>query len=189
MIDAVFTEYKRYLDTDLMFEYDVKPGVVLDGIKPLAWDAIRLVGRAIYRKTGLVPVLTDGKRDVSEQIAKMKKMKKEQPELYKKVYAGIIKSRQDISTAPHPSGRAGDWRFKGYEEAENLLIALNSFYIQGIKAVLGYAPSPLIVPEKDEVIEDGITKHIPRCLHCQIPPNIPDEGKFKNYLIATFNRV
>jgi hypothetical protein len=189
MIDAVFTEYKRYLDTELNFEYDVKPGVVLDGIKPLAWYAIRLVGRTIFNKTGLVPVLTSGKRDVSGQLAQMQKMKKEQPELYKKVYAGIIKSRQDISTAPHPQGRAADWRFKGYEAAESVLKEINDWYLEEIKGIIGYVPSPLIVPEKDEAIEDGVKILVPRCLHCQIPPQIPDEQKYKSYLTATFGRV
>ena len=181
MIEAQFTEFKRYLDTELNFEYDVKPGVVLDGIKPLAWYAIRLVGRVISNKCQDIPVLTSGKRDVSGQITAMENMKREHPDLYKQVYGRMLERGQDPATMPHPEGRAGDWRFREYEEAESTLIELNAWYLQGAKIILGYPSSSLIVPEK----QDGDVV----CYHGQVPRQVPDELKFRDYLTATFGRV
>ena len=179
----------RVFDNELFYEYWIKDGVVIDKIKPLAWFAIRLAGRTIANACGQAPVLTDGWRDISGQLRAMQQMKRDDPELYAKVYAGIIKRRQDISTAPHPSGRAGDWRFLGYEEAESPAITINEYYLAGVKDIIGYVPSPLIVPEKDTLIIDGKKQLKPRCLHIQVPLFIPNEIQFKNYLYATFGRV
>jgi hypothetical protein len=179
----------RVFDNELFYEYWIKDGVVIDKIKSVAWLAIRLAGSAIANACGQAPVLTSGWRDVSGQLRAMQQMKRDDPALYARVYAGIIKRRQDISKAPHPDGRAGDWRFIGFEEAESHLITINDYYLAGIKDIIGYVPSPLIVLEKDTVIIDGKKQLKPRCLHIQCPPVIPDETRFKNYLYATFGRV
>jgi hypothetical protein len=181
--------YTRVWDNELMFEYWVKDGVIVDKIKPIAWLAIRLAGRVISRLYDNPPVLTSGWRDVSGQLRAMQQMKRDDPNLYARVYTGIIKRRQDIATAPHPSGRAGDWRFLEFEEAEGPLTKIELMYMSGIKGIIGYVPSPLIVPEKDTIVVNGNKHERPRCLHIQIPPQIPDETKFKNYLYATFGRV
>jgi hypothetical protein len=175
-MSAVFTEYKRYLDTELGFEYDVKPGVKLV-LRPEAWLAVRLTGRVIWHKVGKAPVITSGVRTVDEQIQAMSGLLNLSAEMYKEVY----KNARDPAIMPHVEGRAGDWRFRDYEGAEETLKEINALYLAGAKSILGYKPSSLIVLER--------TREIVNCIHVQTPRQIPNMTQFTDYLSATFGRV
>lgn len=161
--------------------FDIKDGVNLALVKPIALTAAHLVGRVIYKKCDKPPVITSGWRDVSGQIKAMENMKQKTPDLYKEVYSGMLSRGQSPDTMPHPSGRAVDWRFSGYETAEDALRELNHFYLEGVEKIVGYKPSSLIVIEKQG--------NINVCFHVQVPPTIPDEKKYESYLFATLSRV
>ncbi len=166
---------------DLGLTYEKVEGVDIDHLQPAAIHAVMLTGLAIQKISGKTPVLTSGWRDISGQLRAMENMKATQPELYQQVYGPMMKRGQDPATMPHPEGRAGDWRFKGYEDAENTLLEINTWLMEGISDIIGYMPSRIIYPEKS----GGIV----RCYHVQVPRSIPDKSKFKNYLSATFCRA
>ena len=169
------------IDTDTGLIYDLVDGVNTENIKPLAYYLIMLVGIVISKATGKTPALTDGWRDVTRQLKAMENMKATQPALYEEVYGPMMKRGQDPATMPHPEGRAGDWAFKDFEAAESKLLEVNDWMMEGAKELLGYDPSRLIYPEKS----GGVV----RCYHVQLPRQIPDAQKFRDYLAATFGRV
>ena len=171
------------IDTDTGLTYELAEGVITSKINPLAYYLVMLTGKAISIAAGKNPVLTSGWRDGPGQLRAMKNMKATQPELYKEVYGPMEKRGQNPLTMPHPEGRAGDWLFLGFEKAESKLIEINGWLEAGAKKLLGYDPSRFIYPEKGKD-KNGNMKV--RCYHCQLPRQITNRQKLRDYFTTTF---
>ena len=176
------------IDTETNLTFELTEGVNTEKIDPLAYYLVMLCGKVIFDTTQKTPVFTSGWRNLSRQKSAMAALKKKDPALYATVYGGMIKRGQDPSTMPHADtpGRAGDWLFTGFEKAESKLLEINGWLMEGAKELLGYIPSPFILPEKGKD-KDG--KPFNLCFHCQLPRQIPNRQKLRDYMTATFSRT
>jgi hypothetical protein len=176
------------IDTETSLTFELAEGVNTEKIDPLAYYLVMLCGKVISDTTGKTPVLTSGWRDVARQKAAMAGLKKKDPALYEKVYGPMMKRGQDPATMPHADtpGRAADWLFAGFEKAEGKLLEINGWLMEGAKEMLGYTPSPFILPEKGKD-KDG--KPFNLCYHIQLCRQIPNRQKLRDYFASTFART
>lgn len=169
-----------YYDEETKLTFSIAAGNDADvkGVGAVCKRAAAEVAKVIEMEVGLPALIVNAKRTRESQVAAMDSLKERFGLAYfKKVYGTMIANGIKPENMPHPSGRAIDYRYHGYEKAAERLAELNALYLEGIRDVIGYVPARLVVIEKGN------------CYHCQVPPVVHDEKAYQDYIETCINNV
>jgi hypothetical protein len=169
-----------YYDTETKLTFSIAAGKDADiaAVSSICKKAAHYVVQLIEQEVGIPALVTNAKRTVASQVKAMDDLKEKFGNAYYlKVYGTMVANGIKPENMPHPSGRAIDFRYAGYEKATERLQELNALYLEGIRDVIGYVPARLVVVEKNN------------CYHIQTPPIVHDEQAYQDYIINCVDKV